>query len=280
MQTNNQRPLLPPNSSTLLRPASYEEGEPLVTYIVGAAMYSVPRRAVIGGGDSFLSRQIEHDTREVDRTDPQNLKVKLEDPVFQDPCVFSLLLNYLNRVLDNPANTLRQKCMSLTDQQWALLVELERFVFQKTDRNPFWTGFTGRDFYVSGKVSTRVAPRPPYITEIDPAELRVYGPCGFTLRVNLTALTDPPITRPVSLNKGPRYGMEYPFIIDFKQAFFIPHEAIQCTIDGVPTVCEGQLLDTGCIRIQPIQDCEWFRFQVSRNPSYMHRGRVFYGEEP
>ena len=101
MQPSNQYLALPPNSSVLLhpgcsvllRPASYnKEGEPLVTYAIGAVMYSVPQRAVMGGRGGFLSRQIDHATKDVDTSDPGNVRVKLAPPVFRDPYLFSLIL--------------------------------------------------------------------------------------------------------------------------------------------------------------------------------------------
>jgi hypothetical protein len=287
MQTSNQYLALPPNSSVLLhpgcsvllRPASYEEGEPLVTYAIGAVIYSVPQRAVAGGRGGFLSRQIENDTRDVDKSDPGNLKVKLTDPVFRNPYLFSLILDHLNRTLDAPADTLRQTSLSLNAEQWAHLVELERFVFQRVDRNPFWTGLTGQDFRVSGNVTNTFIFRPPFSMEIVGGILRVHGPGGFSLLVNLISLTNPP-SRPVSLLRGYQFGsyMEYPFPVNFKSSFFIPHEAIRCTIEEVPTVCEGVLQSNGHLRIEPINAAAftWFSFEIA--PRHMTFDSIVYGD--
>lgn len=289
MQPSNQYVALPPNSSVLLhpgcsvllRPASYnKEGEPLVTYAIGAVMYSVPQRAVMGGRGGFLSRQIDHATKDVDTSDPGNVRVKLAPPVFRDPYLFSLILDHLNRTLDAPADTLRQTSLSLNAEQWAHLVELERFVFQRVDRNPFWTGLTGQDFRVSGDVTRTFIFRPRFSMEIDGGILRVHGPSGFSLLVKLISLTNPP-TRPVSLLCGHRFGsyMEYPFPINFKSSFFVPHEAIRCTIEEVPTICEGVLQSNGGLRIEPInaEAFTWFNFEIASR--HLTLDSIVYGHD-
>jgi hypothetical protein len=263
-----------PGCSVLLRPASYEEGEPLVTYVNGEVRYSIPQRAVVG--NSFLSKQLEQCTKEVDRTDPDNIKIRLEDPVFQDPYLFSLILDFLNRTLDSCAATLRQTDMLLSKQQWAHLVELERFVFQRVDRNPFWTGITGQDFRVSGNVTSVSSPRQTFSINIDGGILRVGGPYGFSLLVNLISLTDPP-TRPVSLLRS--IDMEYPFNIDSKSSFFIPHKAIRCTIEGVPTICEGVLQSSGFLRIEPINAGAFMWFHLEIASRRLHCFSIVYGDE-
>ncbi len=262
-------------TSVLLKPVSYKEGEPLVTYVTNTATFAIPQRAVVRIQDSFFARQLARNFADVDATTcPGNTTVKLEDPIFQDPTTFSLVLDFLSRTLDSRCDTLRQanNMESLTAEQWENLMELERFIFHKIDRNPIWTGLTGKDFRVNGAVSQKNNTRSIFHIQITPAGLRVdESSCNFWLNVNLTSITNPPI-RPVSLLKGKMFGMdmEFPFPVDFKTSYFIPHDKIECMIDNVVTVCEGMLGSDGSIRIEPIDAMAFMWFYFELTPRFIH----------
>ena len=263
-------------SSVLMKPASYIEGEPLVTYTIldGAVSFIIPLRAV--NGDNFLTTQLRQTTMDVEQT-AEGFNVKLDAPLFRDPCAFPLVLDFLNRRLDRPA-TLRQTGTQLTTAQWVSLVEIEKFIFYKTDRNPIWSGLTSQDFRVNGTVTQTFIFRPVFNLALRPDLISVAGPGGFMLKLNMTSITNP-LTRPKSLLEGDHFGsyMEYPFEIDNKTSFFIPHSNIQCMIEGVYTACEGVLHSNCYIRIEPI-DAEafhWFMFEIT--PRMLHSDSVVYG---
>jgi hypothetical protein len=267
----------PPGSSVLLMPPSYTEGEPTVTYVTATASLVVLQRAV-ADGDNFLAMQLAHGTADVTGGGGENMRVDLTGcPVFRDTVAFSTVLDFLNRLLDGPA-TLRTADMSLTEAQWASLVDLERFVFYGPDRNPYWTGITGQDYLANGTVCTEFVFQPAFSVRITPARLTVNGPNGFAFTVDLTRLTNPP-TRPVSLLAGPRFGrfMEFPFPVDFVNSFFIPHTAIACAIDGRRTDCEGVLHSDGRLRIEPVdtEAFRWFHFEIT--PRFLCNPRLWYG---
>jgi hypothetical protein len=261
MQTihlNNATITIPLGSIIQMTPASYVEGESMVTYVTDTASFTVPRRAVTGA--NFLASQLTNDMADVSG-DRVNLA---DNPMFGDSFMFSLLLDFLNRRLEGPA-TLRTADMSLTRPQWASLVELERFVFYEIDRNPYWTGISGQDFVANGTVCEDVF-QAAFNVRITPDELTVKGPNGFALTVDLEQLTKPQ-TRPVSLLAGNHFGhyMEFPFPCDFVNSFFIPHTAISCIIKRTRTVCEGVLHSDGTLRIEPINAMafQWFHFEIS-----------------
>ncbi len=264
-------------SRILLKPSSYTEGEPMVEYAImdGAVSFALPQRAVNGIKDNFLSVQLDRWSS----TTTGTVKVKLQDPIFQDPYPFSLVLDYLNRRLDGAA-TLRQKNMSLTRAQWENLIEIEKFVFLQCDRNPFWTGLTGQDFRVNGNVCQNSVFRPAFSLVVHPNLITVAGPNGFQLKIN-TTFTTHPRTRPKSLLAGVQYGMhmEFPFPVDFKSSYFIQHTDIQCKIEGRYTPCEGVLHSNGYIRIEPVdaKNFMWFHFAIT--PRKVHSNRILYGED-
>ena len=206
------------------------------------------------------------------------VKVQLQDPIFQEPYTFSLVLDYLNRSLDGAA-TLRQKNMSLTRAQWENLIEIEKFVFLQCDRNPFWTGLTGQDFRVDGNVCQNSIFRPAFSLAVRPNLITVAGPSGFELEINTASITNPP-TRPKSLLAGVQFGMqmEFPFPVDFKSSYFIPHTDIRCKIEGVHRTCEGVLHSNGYVRIEPVDAMAfmWFHFEI--NPRLVRSERIVYGE--
>ena len=254
----------------VMKPSTYVQDEPMVKFTMGAASFALPQRAV---KCNSLAEKFVSDTADV--------SIELHEPMFQDAYIFGIILDYMNRCLDNPASTLRQLDLPLVAEQWKKLNELELSVFGKCDRNPFWTGLTGQHFTVEGKITEGFIFRPAFTMGVQPDEITVKGPedSGFTLKVNLVSLTNPP-SRPVSLLAGVHFGMpmEFPFPVDFESSFFIPHTAIECKIEGKPTVCEGVLHSDGTIRIEPIdaQAFMWFHFQISPRISRMER--VVYGE--
>jgi hypothetical protein len=256
---------LPSGSTVVMKPQSYVEGEPMVTYATDAMSFSLPQRAVVG--ENFLAVQMVQSTRDVSTAAGGNINVRLEDPVFQDPYMFSLILDYMNRRLDKPA-TLRQTNPRMSIAQWKKLNAIERFVFYKCDQNPFWTGMTGQDFRVTGGVCNKWISNPTFNLRVQPDELTVEGPGDFSLGIDLKSLTNP-VSRPVSLLAGTRSGW-FPYYVDFKEYFFIPHTAIRCMIKGEHTVCEGVLRTNGDVRIDPIdtQAFSWFHFEIRTHDVY------------
>ena len=278
---------LPPNCSVmvnpgcrvLMRPLSYVEGEPLVTYNIGMVAFSIPQRALVSEDDNFLAKQLVNNTTDIDTAEAGNIKVRLHDPVFQDPQVFSLILDFFNRRLDMQASTLRQANTVLTKPQWENLIELERFVLTRIDRNPYWSGYTSRDFTAHGNVTQTPTSMPKFNIGINPHWVVVEGRDGFALRVDVASITNPPV-RPISLLKGNKMGfdMEFPFHVDFKTYHFVPHNAIVCKIEGKLTVCEGTIHSNGYLRIEPVDvdNFTWFNFEI--NPRMIRNDVYLYGE--
>lgn len=279
---------LPHGSRIVMKPDSYRTGEPMVEYVLagGAVTFAIPRRSIECVQGNFLARQLNSSmTQDVTAIAGGNtIRVSLlESPVFEDPGVFSLILDFLNRRLDSGAATLRRADLiaQLDDAQWRVLNEMESFIFISRDLNPFWTGLTGQDFRANGRVfqsdfSSDFLGDVVFNVVVQPTRILVSGPRDFKLEVKTSAITCPS-ERPVSLLKDMFPGMEFPFPVDFKTTFFIPYTAIFCVIEGKPTVCEGLLdITNNSIRIEPIdaRSFLWFHFNI-RQVNHPDRNVVY-----
>jgi len=251
--------------------------EPMVEYSLNnGIVFVVPERHVRYASPHFLSRQL--DTLmggHVQRDGVSGVtKIRLHDTAFQDPFLFALLLDYLKRDAEEPSSivTLRRADTELTDEQWRSLNEMEQFVFQKTDRNPYWTGLTDASFMVDGRVHKMASISDQFTVQITPGCLIVKGSGGFYLCMHTAIVNCTPLNRPRSLLEASVQRMtgmrsSYPFDVDFVSSFFVPHNQIRCRIEGVPVRCEGVIHSDGYMRIEPVDnpaDYTWFHFWLTR----------------
>jgi hypothetical protein len=173
--------------------------------------------------------------------------------------------------------TLRRADTELTDDQWRCLNDMEKFVFQTTDRNPYWTGLTDASFMVDGRVHKMASISDQFTVQITPGCVIVKGSGGFHLCMRTAIVNCTPLNRPRSLLEASVQRMtgmrsSYPFDVDFVSSFFVPHNQIRCRIEGVPVRCEGVIHSDGYMRIEPVDhpaDYIWFHFWLTRKLSTM-----------
>ena len=258
-----------------LRPSDPQEGEEkLIEYTMNNGfIFAIPEISIRHTKENFLLKQLNSQTSDIFRRDEVNgvTSIRLQDPVLQDTYVFTLILDYMNRRLVNGNNaTLRRSDIPLDTAQWGVLNDMEKFVFNRTDCNPFWTGFNGQDFYANGHVWTSAACKEVFDIKITPETVVVKGPAQFYLKIQvdkINRLSDRSDEAPTSILEGttPLMAMKYPFPVDFKSSFFIPHSAIHCIIQGKEVVCEGMVNTNGSVRIEPvvrIMSFMWFHFEI------------------
>lgn len=250
--------------------------EHMVEYTLNSGIvFVLPRRYIPSDRPNFLLLQLNTAMDRQVQREADVTKIRLQDPVFQDPFVFALMLDYLKRNTEEQSVvTLRRADTELTADEWRNLNELERFVFNTIDRNPYWSGLTDASFTVHARVHQQASIRDVFTVSISPGCLIVDGPSEFKLRlwpamVNCTALN-----RPRSLLEAETMqmvGMRYPWLVDFVQTFFIPHNHIQCRIEGKWVRCEAVLTSDGSVRVEPVDhpsDYLWFNFALTRKLAY------------
>jgi hypothetical protein len=248
--------------------------EPMVEYSLNnGIVFIVPERHVRYGSPNFLSRQLDTLMDSGVQRDGVIAKIRLQDTAFQDPFLFALLLDYMKRDAEEPLIvTLRRADTELTDDQWRCLNDMEKFVFQTTDRNPYWSGLTNASFMVDGCVHKMASASDQFTVQITPGCVIVKGSGGFHLCMRTAIVNCTPLNRPRSLLEASVQKMtgmrsSYPFHVDFVSSFFVPHNQIQCRIEGVPVRCEGVIHSDGYMRVEPVDDpanFTWFHFWLTR----------------
>ena len=257
-----------------LRPSEPQEGdERIIEYTMNSGIiFVIPEISVRHTKDTFLLNQLNSETSDILCRDEVKgvTSIRLKDPVLQDVYIFTFILDYLNRKLVHNSATLRFSDISLDTAQWGMLNDMEKFVFNRTDCNPFWTGFTGQDFSAHGHVWRKAYCKEVFELDVTPETIIVKGPSEFHLRIQvgkINRLSDRSDKEPTSLleNTYPLVNFKYPFSIDFKTSFFIPHSAIHCFIEGKEVVCEGMVCTNGYLRIEPVSSIMkfmWFHFEI------------------
>ena len=252
-------------------PSARREKDPTVEYTLNNGITFIFPEKYIRHTRNFLSTQLDSSVgdRLRDATGDNVTKIRLEDPIFQDTFTFALVLDYMKRSAEEQAVvTLRRADTELTDEEWGNLNELERFVFQKNDRNPYWSGLTAASFMVDARVHQMAAMGDRYDLKITPGCLIVKGParfmlCMFTASINYTDRPESVLMEKVKKMTGRRVC---PFDSNGKDSFFIPHNHIQCMIEGKLVQCEGVIHSDGYARIEPVDTDKytWFHFTISR----------------
>ena len=255
-------------------PSQHFKKEQMVEYELNSGIvFRLPIRYIRFSSPNFLSRQLDTLVNNDVQRDEDATRVRLQDPVFQDPFTFALVLDYLKRNAEEPGIvTLRRADTELTDEEWGSLNELEQFVLQTTDRNPYWSGLTDASFTVDGCVHKMASAMDRFTVKINPGCVIVEGSGGFDLYVRTAIVNCAPLNRPKSVLEASVQQMtgmrsSYPFPVDFKSSFFIPHGQIRCRIEGVLVRCEGVIHSNGYLRIEPVDnptDYTWFHFWITR----------------
>ena len=251
--------------------------EPMVEYMLNnGTVFVLPERYIRCDPRNFLVYQLDTPMDSRVQRDTGVTKMQLEDPVFQDTFVFALMLDYLKRKNEEPSTvTLRRADTELTDDEWRKLNELEHFIFNKTDRNPYWSGLTDASFMVDGRVHQSASALDMFTVNISPGCLSVKGPGGFELRMLTAMVNCTPENRPKSVLEArvqQLTGTPYPFPVDFVHSFFVPHNHIRCRIEGKTVRCEGVIHSSGSMRIEPVDDINdymWFHFSLNRRAAFM-----------